>query len=106
MRQAHLHEIPVIIYGIAPRHAAEIGRICETLDVTVSQAEAMMLAAGPHPGFTALVRHAKDLHRSLMIALHHMELDVPRPVRRIAGRTRKRIDELESIERLLQTTKH
>ena len=53
-----LHEIPAIIFGIAPQLAAETGRICEKLELAVAEVEAMPWPA-PSARFSELVRHAR-----------------------------------------------
>ena len=79
-----LHEIPAIIFGIAPQLAAETGRICEKLELAVAEVEAMTWPV-PSARFSELVRHARKMHSMLVEALLAVRSEVPRNLRVARG---------------------
>jgi hypothetical protein len=100
-----LHEIPAIIFGIAPQRAAETGRICDKLELAVAEVEAMTWPA-PSARFSELVRHARELHSMLVEALLAVESEVPRNVYVISDEVNAAIADLEDVVRLLGSLKH
>jgi len=100
-----LHEIPAIIFGIAPQLAAETGRICEKLELAVAEVEAMPWPA-PSARFRELVRHARVMHSMLVESLHAIQPEVPRNVYVISDEVDAAIADLEEIVQLLGSVKH
>ena len=100
-----LHEIPAIIFGIAPQLAAETGRICEKLELAVAEVEAMPWPA-PSARFSELVRHARKMHSMLVEALLAVRSEVPRNVYVISDEVNAAIADLEDVVQLLGSLKH
>ena len=100
-----LHEIPAIIFGIAPQLAAETGRICEKLELAVAEVEAMTWPV-PSARFSELVRHARKMHSMLVEALLAVQPEVPRNVYVISDEVNTAIADLEDVVQLLSSLKH
>ena len=100
-----LHEIPAIIFGIAPQLAAETGRICEKLELAVAEVEAMPWPA-PSARFSELVHHAREMHTMLVEALLAVQHEVPRNVYVISDEVNTAIADLEDVVQLLGSLKH
>jgi len=100
-----LHEIPAIIFGIAPQLAAETGRICEKLELAVAEVEAMTWPV-PSARFSELVRHARKMHSMLVEALLAVQPEVPRNVYVISDEVNATIADLEDVAQLLGSLKH